>query len=104
VRLGSRAIRSRRELHERYVTVDTNFSRRTSSEAYKCTESSTLCRPDPLEELSPGVRVRLIGVSDPEHRCGRLDSEHDLEIIPCSAQFDDRFSVCVSKATEYVIL
>jgi hypothetical protein len=39
VRSGSRARRSRRELHERYVTVDRSFIRRTSSEAYKCTES-----------------------------------------------------------------
>jgi hypothetical protein len=104
VRSGSWARRSRRELHEIYVTVDRNFSRRTSSEAYKCTESSTICRPDPQEELSPGVRDSLIGVPDPEHVCGRLDSEHELEIIPCSAQLDYRLSVRVSEATEDVIL
>jgi hypothetical protein len=104
VRSGSRARRSIRELHERFVTVDRSFSRRTSSEAYKCTESSTICHPDPQEELSSGVRDRLIGVPDPEHGCGRLDSEHELESILCSAQLDNRLSVCVSEATEDVIL
>jgi hypothetical protein len=97
VRSGSRARRSRRELHERYVTVDRSFSRRTSSEAYKCTESRTICRPDPQEELSPGIRDRLIGDTDPEHGCGTLDREHELESIPCSVELDDRLSVCVSE-------
>jgi hypothetical protein len=104
VRSGSRARRSRRELHERYVTVDRSVSRRTSSEAYKYTESSTICRPDPQEELSPGVRDMLMGVPDPEHGCGTLDTEHELKSIPCSVQLDDRLSVSVSEATEDVIL
>jgi hypothetical protein len=64
VRSGSRARRSRRELHGRFVTVDRSFSRRTSSEAYKCTESRTICRLDPQEELFPGVRDKLIGDPD----------------------------------------
>jgi hypothetical protein len=80
VRSGSRARRSRRELHERYVTVYRNFSRRTSSEAYKCTESRTKCRPDHQEELSPGIPDSLIRDPDPEHGCGILDSEHELEL------------------------
>jgi hypothetical protein len=84
VRSGLRARRSRRELHERYFTVDRSFSRRTSSEGYKCTESSTICRPEPQEELSPGVRDRLTGAADPEHGCGRGEREHELESIPCS--------------------
>jgi hypothetical protein len=46
----------------------------------------------------------MIGVPDPKHGCGRLDREHESEIIPCSVQLDDRLSVCVSEATEYVIL
>jgi hypothetical protein len=96
LRSGTRARRSRRELHERYVTVDRGFGRRTSIEAYKCTESSTICRPDPQEELFPGVRDRLIGVLDPEHGCGSLDREHELESIPFSVQLDDSLSVCVS--------
>jgi hypothetical protein len=104
VRSGSRARRSRRELHERYVTVDRSVSRRTSSEAYKYTESSTIRRPDPQEELSPGDRDRMMGVPDPEHGCGTLDREHELESIPCSVQLDDRLSVSVSEATEDVIL
>jgi hypothetical protein len=104
VRSGSRARRSRRELHERYVTVDRSFSRRTSSEAYKYTESSTRCRPDPQEELSLGVRDRMIGVPDHEHGCGSLNRENKLESIPCSVQLDNRLSVYVSEATEYVIL
>jgi hypothetical protein len=104
VRSGSRARRSRRELHERYVTVDRSSSRRTSSEAYKCTESRTICRPDHLEDLSTGVRDSLIGNPDPEHGCSSLDREHELAIIPCSVQLDDRLSVCVSEATEDVIL
>jgi hypothetical protein len=104
LRSGSRARRIRRELHEIYVTADSSFSRRTSSEAYKCTESSTTCRPDPQEELSPGVRDRLIGVPYPEHGCGSGDREHELESIPCSVQLEDRLSVCVSEATEDVIL
>jgi hypothetical protein len=53
VRSGSRSRRSRRELHERYVTVDRSFSRRTSSEACKCTESSTICRPDARKRFIP---------------------------------------------------
>jgi hypothetical protein len=85
VRSGSRARRSRRELHEIYATVDRSVCRRTSSEAYKCKESSTICRPEPQEELSPGVRDRLIGVPDPEHARGSIDREHELESIPCSA-------------------
>jgi hypothetical protein len=104
VRSGSRARRSRRELHERYVTVDRSFSRRTSIEAYKCTESRTICRPDPQEELSTGVLDRLIRDPDPEHGCGSLDREYELESIPCSLQLDDRFSVRASEATEDVIL
>jgi hypothetical protein len=103
-RSGSWARQSRRELHERYGTVDRIFSRRTSSEAQKCTESRTICRPDPQEELSPGVRDRLIGDPDPEHGCGSLDREHELESIPCSVQLDARFSVCVSEATKDVNL
>jgi hypothetical protein len=103
-RSGSRARRSRRELHERYVTVDRTSSRRTSSEGYKCTESRTICRPDHQEELSPGVRDRLIGYPDPEHGCGSLDREHELESIPCSVQLDDRLCVCVSGSTEDVIV
>jgi hypothetical protein len=91
VRSGSLARRSRRELHERYVSVDRSVSRRTSIEAYKYTESSTICRPDPQEELSPGVRDRLMEVPDPEHGCGTLDREHEWERIPCSVQLDDRF-------------
>jgi hypothetical protein len=67
VRSGSQARRSRRELHERYVAVDRGSSRRTSSEAYKCTDSRTICRPDHQEELPPGVRDWLIGVIDPEN-------------------------------------
>jgi hypothetical protein len=55
VRLSSQTTRSRRELHERYVTVDRGVSRRTSREASKCTESSTICRHDHQEELYPGV-------------------------------------------------
>jgi hypothetical protein len=47
---------------------------------------------------------RLIGDPDPEHGCGTLDREHELESIPCSVQLDDRLSVCVSEATEDVIL
>jgi hypothetical protein len=104
VRSGSRARRSRRELHEIYVTVDRSSSRRKSSEASKCTESRTICRPDHQEELSPGVRDRLTGDPDPEHGCGSLDREHELESIPCSVQLDERLSVCVSEATEDVIL
>jgi hypothetical protein len=104
VRSGSRARRSRRELHERFVKVDRSFSRSTSSQAYKCTESSTICRPDPQEKLSTGVRARLIEVPDPEHECGSLDRKHELESIPCSVQLDYRLSVCVSEATEDVIL
>jgi hypothetical protein len=82
LRSGSRARQSRQELHEIYVAVDRSFSRWTSSEAYKCTESSTTCRPDPQEELSTGVRDRLIGVPDPEHGCNSFDREHELESIP----------------------
>jgi hypothetical protein len=104
VRSVIRARRNRRELHERYVTVDKSVSRRTSSKAYKCTESSTICRSDPQEELSTGVRDRLVGVPDPENGRGSGDREHELEIIPCSAQMDDTLSVCVSEATEYIIL
>jgi hypothetical protein len=104
VRSGSRARRIRRELHERYVAVDRSFSLRKSSEAYKCTESSTICRHDPQEELSTSVRDRLIGVPDPEHGCGSDDREHELESIPCNVQLGDRLSVCVSEATEDVIL
>jgi hypothetical protein len=104
VRAGYRARRSRRELHERYATVDRSFSRWTSSEAYKCTESRTICRPDPQEELSPGVRDRLIEDPDPEHGCGSLDREHELGSFPCSVQLEDRLSVCVSDAREDVIL
>jgi hypothetical protein len=104
VRSGSWARRSRRELHERYVTVDRSVSRRTSSKAYKCTESSTICRSDPQEELSLGVRDRLVGVPDPEHGRGSGDRERELENIPCSAQMDDTLSVCVSEATEDIIL
>jgi hypothetical protein len=63
-----------------------------------------ICRPDPQEELSPDVRDMLMGVPDPEHGCGTLDREHELESIPCSVQLDDRLSVSVSEATEDVIL
>jgi hypothetical protein len=42
------------------------------------TESRTICRPDRQEELSPGVRDRLIGDPDPEHGCGSLDRENEL--------------------------
>jgi hypothetical protein len=101
---GSRARRSRGELHEIYVTVGMSVGRRTSSEAYKCTDSSTICSPGPQEELSTGVRDRLIGVPAPEHGCGSLDREHELESTPCTVQLDDRLSVCVSEATEDVIL
>ena len=66
MRSGSRARRSRRELHERYVTVDRGLSRGTRSEAYKCTESSTVCRSKHQEAPSPGIRDRLIGVPDHE--------------------------------------
>ena len=66
VRSGSRARRSRRELHERYVTVDRVLICRTIREAYKCTESSTIRRPEPPELPSPGVGDRLKGVPDPE--------------------------------------
>jgi hypothetical protein len=81
VRSGSQARRSRRELHERHVTVDRRFSPRTSSEAYKCTKSSTKCRPDPPEEFSLGVRDRLMRVPDPEHGCGSGNREHGLEVV-----------------------
>jgi hypothetical protein len=46
----------------------------------------------------------MMGVPDPEHGCGTLDREHELESIPCSVQLDDRLSVSVSEATEDVIL
>jgi hypothetical protein len=103
-RSGSRARRSRPELQERYVTGDRSSSRRKSSEAYKCTDSRTICRPDHQEELSLGVQDRLTGDPDPEHGCGSSGREHELESIPFSVQLDDRLSVCVSKATEDVIL
>jgi hypothetical protein len=89
---GIQARRSSRELHGKYDTVDRSFSRRTSSEAYKYTESSIICRHDPQEELSTGVRDRLIWVPDPEHGCGSGDKDHELEIIPCSVQLEDRLS------------
>jgi hypothetical protein len=46
----------------------------------------------------------MMGVPDPEHGCVTLAREHELESIPCSVQFDDILSVCVSEVTEYFIL
>jgi hypothetical protein len=80
------------------------FSRRTSSEAYKFTESTTICRPDPQEEVSMGLRDRRIGVPDPEHGYGSGDIEHELEIDCSSLQLEDKMSVCDLETTEDVIL
>jgi hypothetical protein len=99
VRSGCRARLSRRKKHERYVTVDRSFGRRTSIEAYKFTESSTRCRQNPQEEVSPGITDRLKGVPDSEHGCGSGDREHKLESNPSSLQLEDRLDARVSEAT-----
>ena len=61
---------------------------RTSSDAYKCTESSTIRRPEPQEVPSPGVRDRLIGVPDPENGSDSDNREHEVESIPHSVHLE----------------
>ena len=104
VRSGSRARRSRRELHERYVTVDRSCSRRTSSDALKLTDDSTRFGPHSQEEGSTALPNNLTGRSDSGRGCGSGDRENESESNPSSARLEDRLSACVSEPTEDVIL